>query len=64
MLTIRGSLKLAEASEKSLDELKEDVRSKGGVTDAGLEVLEAADLQKTFEEMFKKAHKRCQELGK
>jgi len=64
MITVRGSLKLAEDSDKNLEELKEDVRSKGGITEAGLEVLEAASMKETFEKMFDKAYKRCQELSK
>lgn len=62
--TIKGSLKLFEESEDNALELAQKVASKGGATEKGLEVLEKADLEKTFSRMISAAFKRCKELGK
>ena len=61
--TARGALELAEASEDSLGELVRKVTSKGGTTEAALNVLETADFQALILNALEAARCRAEELG-
>jgi len=63
MKTLKGSLKLLEQSEHSAAELKEQVASKGGVTEAGLKVIDDHHPEALFTETLKTAYQRNAELG-
>ncbi|MDF2379530.1 MAG: pyrroline-5-carboxylate reductase [Candidatus Gracilibacteria bacterium] len=63
MKTVMGSLLLSNTSEKPLSELREQVTSKGGITAEGLKELEKGNLHQTFENMFKAAARRTNELN-
>lgn len=60
--TFAGSAKLLETGEKSAEEWKLAVKSKGGTTEAGLNCLEAGGFEKLFKETLEAAKKRSQEL--
>lgn len=60
--TFAGSAKLLETGEKSAEEWKLAVKSKGGTTEAGLNCLEAGGFEKLFKEALEAAKKRSQEL--
>lgn len=65
--TFEGSALLAQqATEKgdTLAALRERVTSKGGTTQAALDVLRAADVAGHFERAMHAAHQRAQELGR
>ena len=65
--TFEGSAKLAQqATEKgdTLAALRERVTSKGGTTQAALDVLRAAKVADHFERAMHAAHTRAQELGR
>lgn len=61
--TARGASELAEASEESLVELCRKVTSKGGTTEAALDVLEAADFRTMILDALEAARRRAEELG-
>ena len=65
--TFEGSAKLAQqATEKgdTLAALRERVTSKGGTTQAALDVLRSAGVAEHFERAMHAAHTRAQELGR
>ena len=63
--TIIGSAALLESSEENAAQLRENVTSKGGTTQAALDVLMAdAGLQSILLEAVKAAKKRSEELSK
>ncbi len=62
--TLKGSLKLLEESKEDVAVLRAKVTSKGGTTQAAMEVFEKNDLVKIFEEALKAAAKRAEELAK
>lgn len=61
--TLKGSLALLEHDYKSPLELVQQVASKGGITEQGLQVLEKSHLKQTFESMLQAAYKRCKEIA-
>jgi len=61
--TIQGSLKLLEVSEEKPEQLRANVTSKGGTTEAGLEILQKAQLENLFAKTLKAAYNRCKNLG-
>ena len=61
--TARGAQELAGASEDSLDELGRKVTSRGGTTEAALDVLEAADFQALVLRALEAARRRAEEMG-
>ena len=61
--TARGAQELADASEDSLNELCRKVTSKGGTTEAALNVLEAGNFQTLVLDALKAARRRAEELG-
>lgn len=62
--TMKGSIALAENSKESLKQLKINVTSKGGTTEAALAVLENKNaLSSLLLEATKKARKRAQQLA-
>ncbi len=60
--TIIGSAELLKISHKSAGELKEDVTSKGGTTEAALTELEKNEMDKIFKRAVKRAYERSKEL--
>ncbi len=61
--TCLGSLALLEATVKTAEKLKNEVASKGGITEAGLKILEA-DLDNRFAKTLEAAYTRCKEMAK
>ena len=61
--TARGAQELASVSEDSLQELCRKVTSKGGTTEAALNVLAAADFQALIFNALEAARRRAEELG-
>jgi pyrroline-5-carboxylate reductase len=61
--TIQGSLKLLELSGEKPEQLRSNVTSKGGTTEAGLEILQKAKLENLFAKTLKAAYNRCKNLG-
>jgi pyrroline-5-carboxylate reductase len=61
--TIEGSLKLLKVSGETPQQLRTNVTSKGGTTEAGLEVLQKAKLENLFAKTLKAAYNRCKNLG-
>ncbi len=61
--TARGAQELASASEDSLQELCRKVTSKGGTTEAAVNVLAAADFQALILNALEAARRRAEELG-
>ncbi len=59
--TVRGALRLAE-TEKDLTDLIARVASKGGTTEAGLQVLESEGFSKTIQKTIEAAAARAREL--
>ncbi len=62
--TLIGSYHLMEASDKSLDELIKNVKSKGGTTEAALNVFSNESLDVIIKKGMKAAKKRSEELSK
>jgi pyrroline-5-carboxylate reductase len=62
--TLYGAGLLAQASDGDLARLREDVTSKGGTTEAALEVFAAADLNGTVMQALKAATQRSRELAR
>lgn len=63
--TIAGTIEMARSSTQSLDDLRENVTSKNGTTEAGLKALnlnDKAPLSKLLEETTKAAYDRAIEL--
>jgi pyrroline-5-carboxylate reductase len=61
--TVLGAAKLAASSEKSPSELKKDVTSKGGTTEAALKVFDEEKLAERFARALEAASRRSAELG-
>ncbi len=61
--TARGALELASTSDNSVAELREQVTSKGGTTEAALQVLSAGDFAALVAAALAAAEKRAVELG-
>jgi pyrroline-5-carboxylate reductase len=62
--TLRGSLDLLEESNEDAGALRARVTSKGGTTQAALEVFEQANYEKIFKDALLAAQKRAKELSK
>lgn len=62
--TLKGSLKLLEESKEDAAVLRAKVTSKGGTTQAAMEVFEKNDLVRIFQEALEAAAKRAGELAK
>ena len=62
--TLSGSLKLLQESPEDAKTLRKRVTSKGGTTQAALEVFEAVKTDKIFREALKAARDRAKELSK
>ena len=62
--TVLGAAKLAVASEKDPSQLRQDVTSKGGTTEAALNVFEQEKLAERFFRAVQAASKRGEEMGK
>ena len=61
--TARGAQQLAGASEESLRALCEQVTSKGGTTEAALEVMESSNFRGIVAEALEAARRRAREIG-
>lgn len=61
--TARGAQQLACGSEESLQALCRQVTSKGGTTEAALEVMESGDLRGIVAKALEAARRRARELG-
>jgi pyrroline-5-carboxylate reductase len=62
--TVRGSAELAHSSDKTVQQLKEQVISPNGTTEAGLKILAASDgLEKLVEKTAVAARNRSRELA-
>ena len=61
--TVLGAAKLAAASAKPPAELRKDVTSKGGTTEAALAVFDAEQLAERFARALEAAARRSRELG-
>jgi len=61
--TLQGSLKLLETSGETPEKLRAKVTSKGGTTEAGLKILQKAQLEKLFAKTLKTAYNRSKQLG-
>jgi pyrroline-5-carboxylate reductase len=62
--TVLGAARLAAASEKEPAELRRDVTSKGGTTEAALKVFEEEKLAERFFRAIEAASRRGEEMGK
>ena len=60
---IHGAAKLALASEASFAELRSNVTSKGGTTEAALNSLSSNDLQRLITEALNAAAERSKEIS-
>jgi pyrroline-5-carboxylate reductase len=61
--TVRGAAELAIQSDEPVGVLRENVTSKGGTTAAGLEAMNAADIEAAIVSGVKAAHARSVEMG-
>ncbi|MFM8453484.1 MAG: pyrroline-5-carboxylate reductase [Gammaproteobacteria bacterium] len=61
--TALGAAKMSMESDNSLAQLIQQVASKGGVTEKGLEVLEQANLRKILKKTLEAAKQRAVEIG-
>lgn len=61
--TMMGAYHLMNNSDKNLDELIQDVASKGGTTEAALKAFQENNLQETLREGILSAEKRSKELS-
>jgi pyrroline-5-carboxylate reductase len=62
--TVLGAARLAAASTKAPADLRKDVTSKGGTTEAALAVFDAEKLAERFARALEAAARRSEELGK
>jgi pyrroline-5-carboxylate reductase len=62
--TIKGSVELADKSQKHLAELRDSVTSPGGVTSSALEVMERRGLRGILIEALLSAERRAKELSR
>ncbi|HET9843885.1 MAG TPA: pyrroline-5-carboxylate reductase [Gammaproteobacteria bacterium] len=58
-----GALQMALHSEKSLSELRQQVTSKGGTTEAGIAILDQNNLETILEKALSAATRRAKELS-
>src|SRR3989338_693076 len=63
MQTIKGSLKLLERQKEEAEVLRERVTSKGGTTQAALDVFSKYELDKIFKEALSAAQQRAKALS-
>ncbi len=61
--TVLGSARYAQASDKHLAELRNQVTSPGGTTAEGLLALEKAGLRSAFVKAVRAAYEKAQRLG-
>jgi pyrroline-5-carboxylate reductase len=61
--TLAGATALAERSPETPARLREQVTSKGGTTQAALDVLQAARVKESFVQALRAAQQRARELG-
>jgi pyrroline-5-carboxylate reductase len=61
--TVLGAARLAESSEKDPAQLRKDVTSKGGTTEAALEVFAEEKLAERFIRAVEAASRRGAEMG-
>ena len=61
--TVLGAAQLAVSSEKNPSELRKDVTSKGGTTEAALKVFEQEKLAEKIMQALEAASRRGAELG-
>lgn len=64
LATFQGAAALAQFTGEPLDQLREQVTSKGGTTAAALGVFKAKELDFTLHAAVKAAHSRAQELAR
>lgn len=62
--TFMGSIKLAQSSPEDFAKLRANVTSKGGVTQAAIEVMEDGKVKASFQKAIVRAKKRTEELRK
>jgi pyrroline-5-carboxylate reductase len=62
LATCKGACSLAEQSEEDLATLRQNVTSKGGTTEAALNVLMDGSVAKTFDKALKAAKTRAEKL--
>lgn len=62
--TLKGTAELFIKSDVGASELRAQVTSKGGTTEAGIRELDSKAVQQTFETAIRKAFERAQELRK
>jgi pyrroline-5-carboxylate reductase len=62
--TVLGAAQLAASSEKEPSQLRQDVTSKGGTTEAALKVFDEARLAEHFARAVAAASKRGEEMGR
>jgi pyrroline-5-carboxylate reductase len=61
---VLGAARLAVSSEKDPSQLRKDVTSKGGTTEAALNVFEQEKLAERFMRAVEAASKRGEEMGR
>jgi pyrroline-5-carboxylate reductase len=62
--TVKGSLKLLEATGEDPEKLRDAVTSPGGTTEAALKVFRAGNFRQVFQEAVAAARRRSEELAK
>ena len=62
--TVFGSAALAKQADEPPEELRNQVTSKGGTTQAGLEAMAASDFRKLIHNTVRAAKERSIEMGK
>jgi pyrroline-5-carboxylate reductase len=62
--TVRGSVKLLEATGEDPEKLRDAVTSPGGTTAAALKVFGAANFRQMFQDAVAAARRRSEELAK
>lgn len=60
--TFAGAVKLAQNSKEDFAQLRDNVTSKGGVTEAAIKVMEDNSVKKTFQKAIVRAKERTEEL--
>jgi len=61
--TLKGAAKMMEQSEKSWKQLRKDVTSPNGTTEAGVKILDQNHVQEAISECIQKANERSKQLG-
>ncbi len=61
--TVLGAVQLAIQSEKDFQTLREEVTSRGGITEQGIRCLEEANVREAFSNALEAAFRRSIELG-